>query len=330
MRKRIILGFIISSIFIFFLFKAIDYTRTIDAIENFGIFSLIIGIIIYTISFIFRTYRWQLIIHPIKETRFLNVFYIIFISYLFNSVLPARIGDLIRGYLLTMTEDIKFITSISTVIFDRTLDGITLVLLFCLSLIFSGMNFNFDPKLKFLIILVIFLFTFLLLIYLLDFSLILKIISPFERISPKYSQILINVFLNFKSGGEILKSGKLVILKLFIYSIFIWVFEASLFYFVLYTMGILIPISTLFTLLSVVNFAIMIPSAPGYIGTFETAFVIVLVIYGINSSLALSAAIIIHIIWFITTILFGLISMRYLGVNIRQLIDKVKSIQNKN
>ena len=330
MKKRVIIGFIISIIFIFFLFKTIDYAQTITAIENFGIFSLIIGIIIYSFSFIFRTLRWQLIIRPIKEIRFTNVFYIIFISYLFNSILPARIGDLIRGYLLTMTEDIKFITSISTVIFDRTLDGITLVLLFCLSLLFSGMNINFDPKLKFLIILVIFLFTLLLLIYLMDFSLILKIISPFERISPKYSQILINVFLNFKSGGEILKSGNLVIFKLFSYSIFVWMFEAFLFYFVLYSIGVSISIFTLLILLAVVNFAIMIPSAPGYIGTFETAFVIVLVIYGINSSLALSAAIIIHIIWFVTTILFGLISMRYLGVNIRQLIDKVKSIQNKN
>jgi glycosyltransferase 2 family protein len=329
MKKRVIIGVIISIIVVFFLLRSIDYTQTVTAIMSFGLISFVTGILIYSSSFVFRSLRWQLIVHPIKAISFTNSLYIIFISYFCNSVLPARIGDLIRGSLLTLTEDINFFTSISTVIFDRTLDGVTLALLFCFSLLISGNDLKFDPNLNFFILLIIVLFFTLLIIYILDLSVILKMLSPLQKISPKYSKILIDSILNFHSGGEILKLGKIAIFKLFIFSIFVWICEASLFYFVLYKIGIVIPISVLFILLAVVNFVIMIPSAPGYIGTFETAFVLVLVLYGANNSLALSGALIIHIIWFFTTIVFGLISMKCLGVSMHQLIDKLKNVQEE-
>jgi len=329
MKKRVIFGVIISIIVLFFLLNSIDYTQSATTIMNFGLLSFLIGVLIYSSSFFFRSLRWQLIVHPIKTISFTTSFYIIFISYFCNSILPARIGDLIRGSLLTLTEDIKFFTSISTVVFDRTLDGVTLALLFCVSLLVTGKDFQLDPKLYFCILLIISLFLILLVIYILDFSAIVKLLSPLQKISPKYSKILIDSILNFHSGGEVLKLGKIAIFKLFIFSICVWTCEASLFYFVLYNIGIVIPISVLFILLAIVNFAIMIPSAPGYIGTFETAFVLVLVLYGANSGLALSGALIVHIIWFFTTIVFGLISMKCLGVSMHQLIDKLKNVQEE-
>jgi uncharacterized protein (TIRG00374 family) len=330
MRKRIIVGFLISMIFIYLLSRTINLGETITIIQNFGILSFFIGVLIYVVSFIFRSLRWNLILHPIKKISFSNTFHIIFISYFFNSILPARIGDLIRGYLLTLIEDIKFVTSFSTVIFDRTLDGITLIFLFCCSLAFTGLNINLDPRIKILIICIIILFMSLVLIYLLDFSLLSKLISPIQLISPKGAKILLDLLFHFKSGGAVLNFGKLMLTKLFITSLFIWIFEASLFYFVLFIIGIKISYSMLFLLLAIVNFTIMIPSAPGYIGTFETAFVLVLVFNGINNSVALSGALIIHIIWFFTTIVFGLVSMKLLGLHMKQIIDKVGRLRIKD
>ena len=89
-------------------------------------------------------------------------------------------------------------------------------------------------------------------------------------------------------------------------SILIWILEGFVFILGLYSVGLTNSILFVgFITLCVVNFGILIPSAPGYIGVFQAVFILVLTTFGVSESNSLAAAIIIHSCQFFPVTLMG-------------------------
>ncbi len=321
MRLKGIIGVLISLVLLYFVFSSISFVDVKKIIFKFGFYLFLIGMMIYSISFVFRAWRWQHILSPITKISYNNSIFIIFIAYFFNSVLPARIGDFIRAYILSKGTDIKTLTSISTIVVDRMLDGLTLFLLLSIGMIGAGLKLDIDHRLLFIIFLTFLLFIFLLIFYTMGFNTVMRCVSPLRNIIPNFYTKLESFMKSIKTGGDIFSKGSNAHFILFFSSLMVWLVEALLFYFVLYFIGIRIGIYVLFILLALVNLGIMIPSAPGYLGTFEAAFMFVLVYFGIEKEIALSAALIIHTIWFVSTIFFGLISIKIMGLNLKETIN---------
>lgn len=321
MRLKASIGILISLVLLYFIFSSINFEEINKIIFKFGFLLFLIGVMIYSVSFVFRAWRWQHIISPIMKISYLKSILIIFVAYFFNSVLPARIGDFIRAYILSKNTNIKTLTSISTVVVDRMLDGLTLFLLLSIGIIGAGLKLDIDRRFLFTIFIILLLFIILLIFYTMEFNTVMRCVYPLKNIAPDLYMKLESFMRSIKTGGDIFSKGSKAHLILFFSSLLVWVVEASLFYFVLYFIGIRIGIYVLFILLALVNLGIMIPSAPGYIGTFEAAFMFVLVYFGIEKEMALSAALIIHAIWFFTTIFFGLIAIKIMGLSLKETIN---------
>ena len=91
---------------------------------------LLAAVGIYYIGFPLRGYRWALLIrgtgYPLK-TR--DATEIIFISWLVNCVVPAKLGDVYRGYLLRVTAMVALSTSFGTIFIERIFDLFAIVIL---------------------------------------------------------------------------------------------------------------------------------------------------------------------------------------------------------
>lgn len=81
----------------------------------------------YLVSFLFRTWRWRVLLraseHPASRR---NVFRSIMAGWLFNSLIPARAGDVLRAYALKTTDGSPFGVGLSTIVIERALDMIVL------------------------------------------------------------------------------------------------------------------------------------------------------------------------------------------------------------
>ena len=87
--------------------------------------SLFVGLL----SHISRTMRWNLMIEPLgKKPRLLNTFLAVMVGYLMNMVFP-RMGELSRCGVLARYEKISFTQLIGTVVVERIVDVIMLLLL---------------------------------------------------------------------------------------------------------------------------------------------------------------------------------------------------------
>ena len=79
-------------------------------------------------TYFFQGWRWSLLLRPIAPARILRSVQAIFVGLFANSVLPLRTGELLRTYLQARWVEIPVSVCLSSVLIERLLDGILLVL----------------------------------------------------------------------------------------------------------------------------------------------------------------------------------------------------------
>lgn len=125
------LSFFALGIFIFWLiYKDQDIDRIMSVLKNdVNYFWIVISLIIGLLSHISRTVRWGLMIEPIShKPRFINTFLAVMIGYLMNLAFP-RMGEISRCGVLSRYEKVSFTKLIGTVVAERTVDMISLLIL---------------------------------------------------------------------------------------------------------------------------------------------------------------------------------------------------------
>lgn len=99
----------------------------------------------YYLSFPIRTLRWRLLLENVGYTGkstivlpgFLKLLEIVYISWFANAIVPAKLGDLYRAYLLRQEAGVSATRTFGTVLAERLLDLCVLLLLFLASIIIS-------------------------------------------------------------------------------------------------------------------------------------------------------------------------------------------------
>src|SRR6266705_3110214 len=124
------------------------------AMRNANIYFVLAAFIIYYLSFPIRTFRWRMLLENIGYTeengihlpKFWKLLEIIYVSWFANVIVPAKLGDLYRPYLLRREAGLPASRTFGTVLAERLLDLIVLLLLFIPSVIIS-LHENLPPQL---------------------------------------------------------------------------------------------------------------------------------------------------------------------------------------
>ncbi|EFH86352.1 lysylphosphatidylglycerol synthase transmembrane domain-containing protein [Ktedonobacter racemifer] len=141
---------------VYFAQKAnINPARTWEAMKSANLFFFLAAFAIYYLSFGIRAWRWRLLLENVGYRReqgvllpgFWKFVEIIYISFFANVVVPAKLGDLYRAYLLRQQVNVSGTRSFGTVLSERLLDLIILLLLFIPAIIVS-LHEHLPPQLQ--------------------------------------------------------------------------------------------------------------------------------------------------------------------------------------
>ena len=124
------------------------------AMRNANVYFVLVAFIIYYFSFPLRTFRWRMLLENVGYTKengiqlpkFWKLLEIIYVSWFANVIVPAKLGDLYRAYLLRREAGLPASRTFGTVLAERLLDLIILLLLFIPSVIIS-LHENLPPQL---------------------------------------------------------------------------------------------------------------------------------------------------------------------------------------
>lgn len=328
MRKfHYLLGFIISAVFVFLFIRNIHPQELFQALVEADYWYVIPLFFANMLALFFRSVRWKYLLSPIKKIPLLNLFPAAFIGFMANIILPARIGELVRAYIIGKKEKISKSSSFATIIVERLFDGFMVILLFSLTLLFFPNVKTGNDVLGFKGIKVGgYLFMFFccgLLFFLIGLKIktvsinnILKIIlSPFPS---SVSQKILKIITSFSEGLSVLNNYKeigIVILS----SLVIWSIYVLATYFLFSAFNIQLPLMAAVFIQVVLALGVSLPSAPAYVGTFHLACALGLMILGVPSQYAQSYAIILWFVDIFPAIIIGSIFLWKEGLTLKKI-----------
>jgi uncharacterized protein (TIRG00374 family) len=124
------------------------------------------------------------------------------------------------------------------------------------------------------------------------------------RLTPgRLHERIISLMNRFLDGLASLRSP-FNVLMVFFTSVLIWLLETGKYWFVMHAFNFSVSFFALMLMNGIVNLATTIPSAPGYIGTFDAPGIAVLTAYGVEHSVAAGYTIVLHVaLWLPITLL---------------------------
>ncbi len=119
---KLVLGVIITALGLYFFLKDVDLPKLSLALRSTKISTLFIVSLLAVFTLYLRAIRWKLILPDIPETTKKHLFSNVMIGYMFNNILPARMGELARAFLLWHKNHFPVTVCVGTLILERLLD----------------------------------------------------------------------------------------------------------------------------------------------------------------------------------------------------------------
>ncbi len=301
--KKTLFSFLLAFIIFYFFLSKIDIRNVAKAISNANTYLLVFAFLLYYISFLFKSFRWKVIIKNIGfKTRLTSIYEIYFLGQFVNTILPGRIGDFYRAQLMKANYGIARSKIIATIFNEKIIDLTFIISLLLISVVvLFGINI---PKgiIQILILgLILIIVIFSLLIFMKKLRMIL-----FSQI-PKNIQIIAENFeksylksINFRTLPIIL-----------IYTLLIWFFEFLIFFLVTKSIGLKLSISLIIFSVLMANLLLILPITPSGLGVVEAGVIGVLIFVGINKDISVAVALLNNIVNYWNQLLFGFIAYTF-------------------
>jgi uncharacterized protein (TIRG00374 family) len=239
------------------------------------------------------------------------MFPIVTIGYMGNNIYPARAGELLRAYVLRERESLPISASLATIFVERAFDGVVMLAFVFLNLpelaSLTG-DSGFAGSIRSLALLGVGVFLLAVLVFLLMAIFPHQAMRGYDRflhpLIPKPFRPRLRAFLERFMGGLASLRSPLDVLMVLVTSSVIWLLETGKYWLVMHAFPFKVSFFALMLMNGIVNLATTIPSAPGYIGTFDAPGIAVLSAYGVESSLAAGYTLVLHAaLWLPITIL---------------------------
>ncbi|MHB8109681.1 MAG: lysylphosphatidylglycerol synthase transmembrane domain-containing protein [Syntrophorhabdaceae bacterium] len=297
-----ITGFAISIVLLYLSIRGIDYRQLGETLGRADVSFALLPFCFVFLCVTLCSYRWMKIVG--NNARFTDSFISLIIGLFVNNVLPARIGELARGYAMSKRRGIPFTYAVSTVFIDRVLD---LLGLLTITFVFFPSQALPDSVSKGLYVLVaVFIICVAALFALSHEKVALRITGylqkPGKPFLEKLSHRVIEIHENLR---RIRTPGQIILLA--VLSIANWLSMSMALYFALKTFGVPLPFIYAPFVTALLNMGLVVPSSPGYIGVYEFLLVTLLAIFGIPKYEAFAVALFFHASWYIPYNILGFV-----------------------
>ncbi len=306
------LGVLISVFFVWISLRGLRLGEFWDVIKSANYWWILPGIAVYFVAVWARAWRWHYLLKPVKSISTQKMFPITAIGYMGNNIYPARAGEVLRAVILKRREGVPVSASLATIIVERIFDGVVMlgfVFINLPELALLTSNSGFLGNIQQVALYGTAAFSAALIIFL--------VAAMFPTWTIGVGQWMIDRFLPDRFHGKVSNIMHLFldglaslrspvnILMVFVTSVIIWLLETIKYWFVMHAFGFTVSFFALMLMNGIVNLATTIPSAPGYIGTFDAPGIAVLVAYGVDQATAAAYTLTLHAALWIPITLLG-------------------------
>lgn len=292
-KARVGLGFAVSLVFLYIAFRGQNLGRIWQALGEADYWWLIPGFAAYFAGLGMRTVRWSILLQSIRKFRERELFPVVLIGLMANNVLPFRAGEVVRAYVLSVRSNVSKSGVLATIAVEKISDGLTMLVF----MLIASLSVALTDDLRRVGYVATLIFGIILIALVLVSTarsrgwIMSRLVS---RLPARFEVRIGAVIHSFLDGLAVLRRRN-ELAMVTAASLAAWLLEAMMFLFVSEAFQLHLHPAAILLTTAVANLATLIPSSPGYVGTFESGVLLVLVgAIGIPQVTALSYAITLH------------------------------------
>ena len=301
---KIIISVAVSLIAGYLAFRHVQLQEVITGIRQADSLSVALVLLLIAGAQLLRSSRWGLLLEPLESFSQRLLLPITCIGFLFVWILPARLGEVARPYLLQQNSKVGLSPAMGSVVLERLIDSTFLVALLtiCLpALRLPGLILSAFKGFAFILLAAVLL---VLLGSLPAFR--QRLFQVIAKVLPaSWSEFLTRIAGTFYSGMQAVMSVKRL-LSILALTLVIWAANLSAFLVLFRSMGLNLGLLAGATVLVLTCLGIALPAAPGFIGNYHYACIVALGLFGVAKDTALAYAILMHFLNMVVLVAMGL------------------------
>jgi glycosyltransferase 2 family protein len=309
-RWHLGLGLLISALFLWLALRGLKLEEVWQDMRGANYGWLVPSVVTYFVAVWARTWRWDYMLRPLKPIPMRRLWPVVVIGYMGNNVYPFRAGELLRSYVLRRREQVPMSASLATVVVERVFDGLVMLIFVFAALPLAPLP---SETVRLTVIFASLAFfgatvIFFALAAMPQRALQLTGSLTDHFVPARFGPRLMGLVSRFLDGLESLRTFRNVIM-IFLTSVLIWLLETVKYWFVMQAFPFDVSFFALMLMNGIVNLATTLPSAPGYVGTFDGPGIAVLVLYGVEQATAAAYTLILHAALWLPVTLLGAVYM---------------------
>lgn len=326
-KKSYWIGLALSLLFLFLFLRKMDWAAVGHILRGLELIYILPLLFFNFLTILIRSQRWKYLLRPIRKVPLAELYKVMAIGFMANYLLPARVGELLRAFLLGSRLRLSKTTSLATIVVEKVFDGFMIMLLLVCVLLFMPFPADRSALFNQANIKLAGLTGFLFYLAVLAVLLLLRFHSePLNRLfgfllqplPARLAQTIREKLDAFILGLAMLRNPRDLVLT-GLYSFLVWGVTLLLLYFLFIPFQIKLSLFSALFLMVAIVFGIAIPSAPGFIGTFHWVCAAALIFLGVEENRAKSYAVILWFISFIPITSLGLFFLWREGLSLKGL-----------
>ena len=322
-RIRVTLIFVLAIALFGWFLRGVNLAEVAHQIQRARLDLLAVSFVFLAITFLARTVRWLYLLEPIGRAHFRTAFRSTVIGFAAIGLLPARVGDVLRPYLLARKEGFNAASTFATIVMERVLDMVTVLVLLALYVLVLGGRESLPPRLLAPVqvsaaIAAATAATLLALAWTLAThpERVGRFVLRSERILPAaVAHALAGLARTFSQGFAVAREARALTFAM-IWSFPVWLGIAAQAWLAARAFGIDIPMAGAFLLQAMLVIGVAMPT-PGGIGGYHAMFRLgVTSFFGASDDAAVGAAIVAHAVAFLPVAILGIIFMAQDGLSL--------------
>jgi uncharacterized protein (TIRG00374 family) len=303
---------VVSAVFLFLAFRHVPLAELALALHRVRVDWLAVAIAISIVLMAMRTWRWQLELVPLERVAFGPLWVVTATAYLAINVFPARLGEVVRPWLLSRRSRLTFAMVVGNLVVEKTMDSVVLLVY-----IFAGLltvehlpawvrHGAAVPAVGAAVLVALVLLLWSRGEAFVD-RWVLRLVP--ERAGRAIKRVLSAVV----SGMQVLPNPRLMA-AVFALSLGLWFLPILSSYVVIRAFGLVLPFSAAVVVFIFIGFGTALPNMPGMIGPYQYACVLALELFGVAKVDALAYGLVLNAIQFLSILAQGLIALPFTGV----------------
>ena len=126
---RPVIGLVLTVVFLVLALQRVDLAGFVDELRGVNYVWLVPSAVCTLVGYVLRTVRWRIILSGAARAPLSTLFPVLIMGFAINNLLPGRLGEFWRAYLLGRKRNVPKTFALASVVVERVFDGLTLIAL---------------------------------------------------------------------------------------------------------------------------------------------------------------------------------------------------------